>query len=253
MSFVENGLQAVQRCAEENFDVVLMDGRMPVMDGLAAARAIRAGGIGETWVLDPQIHMIALTANATGNDRDLCLAAGMDDFLSKPVDERLLAQALHRAVAALRARGRQLRPLLDTMAMAGGSTAALDALFLDGEPDAATIDEAHAALVDAAAKAPPPAAAPPAVRSLSDRLADAFRSETPRLLADLADAIATRDHPRAARIAHNIKGSAYYIHSDQMAEDAGGLEDACDAADADAIERHWAALQESIDDWMTAH
>ncbi len=252
VSFVENGLQAVQRCAEENFDVILMDGRMPVMDGLAAARAIRAGGIGETWVLDPAIRMIALTANATGNDRELCLAAGMDDFLSKPVDERLLAQSLHRAVAALRERGRELRPRLDTMAMAGGSTAALDALFLDGEPDAASVDAAEAALADAAAK-PPPATAAPAVRSLSERLAEAFRSETPRLVAELADAIAQRDLARAARIAHNIKGSAFYIHSDAMADDAGGLENACDAGDAAAVERHWTALQESIDDWMTAH
>jgi len=250
VSFVENGLQAVQRCAEENFDVILMDGRMPVMDGLAAARAIRAGGIDETWVLDPAIRMIALTANATGNDRELCLAAGMDDFLSKPVDERLLAQALHRTVAALRARGRELRPLLDTMAMAGGSTAALDALFLDNEPDAASVDAAEAVLADAAAK-PPPAA--PAVRSLSERLADAFRAETPRLLAELADAITRRDFGRAARIAHNIKGSAFYIHSDAMADDAGGLEHACDIGDEAAVERHWAALQESIDDWMTAH
>ena len=250
VSFVENGLQAVHRCAEENFDLILMDGRMPVMDGLAAARAIRAGGIDETWVLDPAIHMIALTANATGNDRELCLAAGMDDFLSKPLDERLLAQALHRAVDALRARGRLLRPVRSTLAMAGGSTAALDALFLDSEPDAASVDEAQALLADAAHR--PPLAAP-AVRSLSDRLADAFRSETPRLLAELADAIAQRDLPRAARIAHNIKGSAYYIHSEQMAEDAGGLEEACDAADAAGVQRHWAALQESIDDWTSAH
>jgi PAS domain S-box-containing protein len=255
VAFVENGLQAVQRCAEENFDVILMDGRMPVMDGLAAARAIRAGGIGGTWVLDPAIHMIALTANATGNDRDLCLEAGMDDFLSKPVDERMLAQALHRAVAALRARGRELRPLLDTMAMAGGSTAALDALFFDGEPDAASVDAAEVALADAAAKPPPAAQATAAstVRSLSERLADAFRTETPRLLAELGEAIARRDHTRAARIAHNIKGSAFYIHSDQMADDAGGLESACDTGDDVAVERHWAALQESIDDWMTAH
>jgi len=255
VSFVENGLQAVHRCAEEHFDLVLMDGRMPVMDGLAAARAIRAGGIDDTWVLDPAIHMIALTANATGNDRELCLAAGMDDFLSKPLDERLLAQALHRAVDALRARGRTLRPARGTPATAGGSTAALDALFLDaqfldGHPDAAAVDEAHALLADAAHR-PPPAA--PAVRSLSERLADAFRSETPRLLVELADAIAQRDLARAARISHNIKGSAYYIHSEQMAEDAGGLEEACDAADDAGVQRHWAALQESIDDWMTAH
>jgi PAS domain S-box-containing protein len=252
VSFVENGLQAVQRCAEENFDVILMDGRMPVMDGLAAARAIRAGGIGETWVLDPQIRMIALTANATGNDRELCLAAGMDDFLSKPVDERLLAQALHRTVDALRERGRELRPRLDTMAMAGGSTAALDALFLDGEPDGAAVDAAGIALASAAAAAPS-ATAPPTVRSLSERLADAFHSETPRLLGDLSDAVAQRDYARAARIAHNIKGSAFYIRSERLAEDAGGLEDACDAADEAGVQRHLGALRLSIADWMAAH
>ena len=91
------------------------------------------------------------------------------------------------------------------------------------------------------------------MRSLSERLADAFRSETPRLLAELSEAIGQRDFPRAARIAHNIKGSAFYIHSEQMAEDAGGLEHACDTLDDVGVERHWAALQESIDDWMTAH
>jgi len=238
----------VQRCAEENFDVILMDGRMPVMDGLAAARAIRAGGIGQTWVLDPGIRMIALTANATGNDRELCLAAGMDDFLSKPVDERLLAHALHRTVAALRERGRELRPRLDTMAMTGGSMAALDALFLGGESVPAEVG-------DTAGAAPAPvthADGETATRSLSERLADAFRSETPRLLVDLADAIAQRDLPRAARIAHNIKGSAFYIQSEKMADDAGELENACDAGDDAGVQRHWVALQESVDDWMTA-
>jgi HPt (histidine-containing phosphotransfer) domain-containing protein len=199
-------------------------------------------------VLDPEIRMIALNANAnaTGNDRELCLAAGMDDFLSKPVDERLLAQALHRAVGALRARGRTLRPLLDTMALAGGSTVALDAMFLDGGPDVASVDTARA---EAAARAPA-VAAPPAVRSLSDRLADAIRSETPRLLAELANAVAQRDYAGAGRIAHNIKGSAFYIHSERMADDAGGLEDACDAQDESGVERHWVDLQARIREWM---
>jgi PAS domain S-box-containing protein len=248
VSFVENGLQAVERCAEENFDLILMDGRMPVMDGLAAARAIRAGGIGRTWVLDPQIHMIALTANATGNDRDLCLEAGMDDFLSKPVDERLLAQALHRAVDALRARGRTLRARPEAQAMSGASTAALDALFLEGggdEPGGA----GQAVLADVVA----PVSAAPVVRSLADRLADAFRGETPRLLVELQDAITRRDFAVAARIAHNIKGSAFYIGREAMADEAGGLEDACDAGDEPLVDVHWTALRASIDHWMRAH
>jgi CheY-like chemotaxis protein/HPt (histidine-containing phosphotransfer) domain-containing protein len=255
VTFVENGLQAVQRCAEQNFDLILMDGRMPVMDGLAAARAIRGGGIGDTWVLDPEIWMIALTANATGNDRELCLAAGMDDFLSKPVDERLLAQSLHRAVDALRARGRALWPVAHALPGGDARTASLDAMF-DLDPDA----DAPGAVADAvlrdvgvrpgAAVAPP---AVPAVRSLADRLADAFRAETPRLLADLAEAITLRDYPRAARIAHNIKGSAFYIRCEPMADDADALENACDAADEAGAEAHWAGLQHSIAAWTASN
>ena len=250
VTFVENGLQAVQRCAEESFDLILMDGRMPVMDGLAAARAIRAGGQDETWVLDPEIWMIALTANATGNDRELCLAAGMDDFLAKPVDERQLAQSLHRAVAALRSRGRTLRPAR-LVAVAPASVDALDAMFLGG-------DSAGASPAPDAPAAPAPATTPAVllrsnVRSLSDRLAEAFRAETPRLLSELAEAIAQADFARAARIAHNIKGSAFYIGCEPMADDAGALEDACDAADAEAIGTHWTALQRSIAVWMGAN
>jgi len=243
VSFVENGLQAVQRCAAEDFDLILMDGRMPVMDGLAAARAIRGGGLDNTRVRDPRIHMIALTANATGNDRELSLEAGMDDFLSKPLDERLLALALHRAVDALRARGRSLRP-----AAAGAPSAPPS-----GAPPA--MGPADGAARDGRAvpaAGPVPAPPPPAVRSLADRLAQAFRAETPRLLAELGEAIELHDFARAARIAHNIKGSAFYIRSDTMADDAGGLEDACDAHDERAIERHWPALRASIDDWMGA-
>jgi CheY-like chemotaxis protein/HPt (histidine-containing phosphotransfer) domain-containing protein len=254
--FVENGLQAVQRCAEETFDLILMDGRMPVMDGIAAARAIRAGGIEDTWVLDPRIWMIALTANATGNDRDLCLEAGMDDFLSKPVDERLLALSLHRAVRALRERGRALRPVLTATAADGASTEALDAMFLDTGEDADAEAGAQGApsrleTADAGAAARP--APPPAVRSLAERLADAFRAETPRLLGDLADAIIVRDFGRAARIAHNIRGSAYYIQAEAMADDAGALENACDRGNDAAVETHWSALQRRIDEWLQTH
>ncbi|MET0383786.1 MAG: Hpt domain-containing protein, partial [Burkholderiaceae bacterium] len=66
-------------------------------------------------------------------------------------------------------------------------------------------------------------------------------------------AVARRDFPRAARVAHNIRGSAFYIQCDPMADDAGELEKACDAKDACAVEARWAALRGSIHDWMAAN
>ncbi len=81
-----NGVEAVRLARETAFDLILMDVHMPLMDGLEAARAVRA--LGET-VRQPRI--VALTANAQSSDRDECFAAGMDDFITKPFDpERFL-------------------------------------------------------------------------------------------------------------------------------------------------------------------
>ena len=76
---VNNGQEAVDLCKQKEYDVVLMDVQMPVMDGLTATREIRL-------TKHRQPHIIALTANAMDGDRELCLEAGMDDYMSKPVD-----------------------------------------------------------------------------------------------------------------------------------------------------------------------
>jgi two-component system sensor histidine kinase/response regulator len=88
---VSNGAQALEALARENFDMVLMDCRMPVMDGYEATRAIRNAQAG---VLDQAIPIIAMTANAMEGDRDKVLSAGMDDYLSKPIDPNLLAEKI---------------------------------------------------------------------------------------------------------------------------------------------------------------
>ncbi len=91
LTMVENGEEAVRAVEAERFDVVLMDCMMPVMDGYTATRAIRRRE--ETGRL-PHLPIVALTANAMHGDKEKCFDAGMDAFLTKPIDEAALLQTL---------------------------------------------------------------------------------------------------------------------------------------------------------------
>ena len=88
---VEDGLQAVERVQAERYDAVLMDCMMPNLDGWGATREIRA--LGEEYASLP---IVALTANAMKGDREACIEAGMNDYLSKPVRADTLAEVLTR-------------------------------------------------------------------------------------------------------------------------------------------------------------
>ena len=89
-----NGVEALSRLRSTDFDVVLMDCQMPEMDGYEATRQIR----GANGILNPGVPVIALTANALSGDRDLCIAAGMNDYLTKPIDPKKLAEALRNVL-----------------------------------------------------------------------------------------------------------------------------------------------------------
>ncbi|MBN1149481.1 MAG: GAF domain-containing protein [Anaerolineales bacterium] len=89
-----NGLEAIQALERQPYDVILMDVQMPEMDGLEASRQICA-----RWARPQRPKIIAMTANAMQGDREMCLQAGMDDYLSKPIRANELAAALERAAA----------------------------------------------------------------------------------------------------------------------------------------------------------
>ena len=91
-----NGQEALTELGQTDFDLVLMDCQMPVMDGFVATAAIRAT---DSPVRDPKIPIIALTAHAMAEDRQRCLDAGMDDYLSKPLKSRAIRDVFGRWLA----------------------------------------------------------------------------------------------------------------------------------------------------------
>jgi CheY-like chemotaxis protein/HPt (histidine-containing phosphotransfer) domain-containing protein len=93
----ENGKQAVARCGSERFDLVFMDCQMPVMDGYEATRQIREA---EQLAGRVPVPIVAMTANAMAGDREKCLAAGMDDYIPKPVSIRQLKECLANWLAS---------------------------------------------------------------------------------------------------------------------------------------------------------
>lgn len=93
--FVENGQETLSALEREEYDLVLMDCRMPVMDGFEATALIRDP---ESKVRNREIPIVALTANAMTGDREACLAAGMNDYLSKPFELADLEKVLYRVL-----------------------------------------------------------------------------------------------------------------------------------------------------------
>ncbi|WP_447970893.1 response regulator [Nitrospira sp. M1] len=102
---VANGLEAIEALSRKSYDLILMDGQMPEMDGYEASRQIRerehAGQLPLAGHKAQHIPIIALTANAMQGDREKCLAAGMDDYLAKPMKSDQLAHVLDKWLPSL--------------------------------------------------------------------------------------------------------------------------------------------------------
>ncbi|MFL6658710.1 MAG: two-component regulator propeller domain-containing protein [Massilia sp.] len=224
VDIADNGLLAVEACVRTRYDLILMDGRMPEMDGASATRLIRAGGAPEAPVQDRELMIVALTANASEEDRIRYLGSGMDDFLSKPIDEAALHCQLSRAIERQRLRGIEMMPMAPPER--GPTTAELDAMFgvFTGAAPPLLASSSDAALRST---------------DLRARMRAAFANDLPSRRADLEAAIVRRDHDTAGRLLHGIKGSAAYLDAAELHKLASELEIAADA-------EHWTLIDEGM-------
>jgi PAS domain S-box-containing protein len=229
----DNGRKAVELFGAERFDAVLMDIQMPEMDGLEAARAIRAlerGG-------DRRTPIIAMTAHAMSGDRERCLSAGMDAYVTKPVSQRELFAAVDALVE---------------------SPADADTAEPAAVSESADRPDASAAPVEAAVDRGALLARLDGNTELLRELVRLFCEDGPRQIAALEEAAADRDPTGLARAAHTIKGAVAVFCAKSAAEAAAAVEKAARvgdvtraAASVDALKQHVERVRRDLTD-MTA-
>ena len=186
-----NGAEAIKALQQTAYALVLMDCEMPEMDGYEASRLIREPGTG---VRDSNIPIIAVTANALPESREKCVQAGMNDYISKPVEPERLAVLLRRWIPSATSRGAESLP--------GDSCA--PAIF-DAE------DLLDRVMDD---------------RSAASRIVAGFLLEAPLQLCRLRDRLKRGDGPGARLQAHALKGGAATISAGALCAVAGETEQA---------------------------
>jgi len=221
---VVDGSEAVRALESIHYDLVLMDVRMPVTDGIEATHQIRNPRSG---VLNHQVPIIAMTASAMLSDRENCLAAGMNDFVSKPVSTAMLLDTLKKWLCSKDA-------VIPTAASQQETPRAIEGETVVFDPGSVLSRlEGDNALVQV--------------------VFQAFLEDLPLQLQALKKLVADRDDAGSARQAHSIRGASANVGGESLRKLAAEMERAADAGDwrsvvtgMDELERQCGLLQDAI-------
>jgi CheY-like chemotaxis protein/HPt (histidine-containing phosphotransfer) domain-containing protein len=190
-----NGVEALRRLQEQHYDLVLMDCQMPVMDGYRATELIRQK---EQENGSPRLRIIALTANAMIEDRQRCISAGMDDYLSKPFNKAQITILLQRWLPD-----------------ASGSIAVV-------VEDATATKAVEPAMAESNAPLLPATIAQ--LQEMDDndgffnRIIDAYLEKSPADIEQLNQGLAHSDLDALRKAAHSFKSSSYNLGAHKLAE-----------------------------------
>ena len=236
-----NGEEALSALERLPYDLVFMDCQMPVMDGYTATRCIRDR---ESKVKDHAIPIIAMTANAMRGDREECLAAGMDDYIAKPVDLTELRQRLEAWLPS-RCRGGAAEKAVATC---GPKTPASATAAIDGSRTSEAPVFSRAAMSERLM----------GDEALMRAVAGAFLGDVPEQIDRLGALVAANDVRQATAQAHKIKGAAANVGGMALSAAAEALERAGKAGDLAAmaqgstgLERQFAQLKAAMDEALS--
>ncbi|MFC1596868.1 PAS domain S-box protein [Planctomycetota bacterium] len=202
VTVANNGKEALAALELDGFDLVIMDVQMPEMDGLETTEAIRAG----ERRTGTHIPIIAMTAHAMKGDRERCLEAGMDHYVSKPIRARQLFDAIDEVVVGF---------------AATGGTAEAEAAETDGSADAGGVAVLEGNEFDWSAAL----RAVKGDRRLFRVIVDTVLEETPRLLGEIREAVGRSNAGALQLAAHTLKGSIRYFGQGPAYQQAYRLEE----------------------------